>query len=596
LLVLFVVRTSVAQPTPNASSSASIAPSTSATPTVAAPTAAAPDAKEVALDLLKKGVALFKAGEYARALDFFLQSREALPRPGNTINAALCLEKLQRLDEALELYDEVLARFGGELDDADRTAVTAAIGRLRPKVGAVVVSANVVGATVLVDGRARATLPLGPPILAVAGKHVVRVVKDGYVTWEGSIDVQAGLTSTLDAKLSPLAQAGQLRVEDATSEGAEVFVDRVRVGKAPWEGTLGPGKHVVWTRNGDRGSAPAMATVIQGQTVLLKLTSKPLGAPVRIDITPATASVSIDGIDLGPGTWEGRLPIGAHALVVAEDGYFPASESIASSEGAPVTRRIALVVDPDHPRWPKATRGRIEIGLFGGGMLGTSLGAGAESGCPDACTSEARVIGGLGGLRVGYRLGFGLGFELAGGYMSLATKVTRSIEQPAKDTTVVYALEDKLSVSGAFVAIAASQRFVFGSLSLTGRFGVGVLFARARDLVDGTARTDGPAVAVGVDANNQVASAAAPFLAPEIGAAVRVGRFDVGLAVAVFAFLGGGPSLPNGALKVPADVDCTTAPHTVVQCAAADNNAIAHEAGFGRFFVVVPQLQIATSF
>src|SRR5207248_2872067 len=85
--------------------------------------------------------------------------------------------------------------------------------------------------------------------------------------------------------------------------------------------------------------------------------------------------------------------------------------------------------------------------------------------------------------------------------------------------------------------------------------------ACARDLVDGTARTDGPAVPVGVEGNNQVASSAAPFLAPEIGAAFRVGRFDVGVAVALFAFLGGGPALPNGALKVPADVDCTTAPH-----------------------------------
>ena len=85
-----------------------------------------------------------------------------------------------------------------------------------------------------------------------------------------------------------LAHPSCLVVEDPQLEGADVVVDGVPVGKLPWEGTLAPGAHVVSIRKGERGSAPTLATVLQGQTALLRMRSDRLGPPVRVTSTAAS--------------------------------------------------------------------------------------------------------------------------------------------------------------------------------------------------------------------------------------------------------------------------------------------------------------------
>src|SRR5262245_28072816 len=58
-----------------------------------------------------QGVELLLANQPERALDFFLRSRELVPSAKNTIDAGICLERLGRHDEALELYEDASARF-----------------------------------------------------------------------------------------------------------------------------------------------------------------------------------------------------------------------------------------------------------------------------------------------------------------------------------------------------------------------------------------------------------------------------------------------------------------------------------------------------
>ena len=277
-----------------------------------------------AKEQFRQGVALIAAGDFEAALDRFLRSRAAFPSGRNTLNAALCLDRLGRFDEALEMYEEVAARFAADLKESRQRGARPGDGdALRTKV-----SERRGHGERGRDGRRRrrtsraGRLPLRRPVRVLEGSHRVRVLKDGYATAERVVEAPlGGGVVKVDLSLKPLEHAGQLRVEDPDNAGSEVFIDRVNVGPSPWEGTLGPGAHVVWTAADDRGSAPVQAVVVQGQTAVLRVRSHALGGTTRIEVSPSTGDLSLDGVTLGTGTWEGRLPVGGHAAKADEAGY-----------------------------------------------------------------------------------------------------------------------------------------------------------------------------------------------------------------------------------------------------------------------------------
>ena len=66
---------------------------------------------------------LLQANDVERALAYFLRSRAEQASAKNTGNAAICLSRLGRYDEALEMYEELLLRFSGDLDAEDRATL-----------------------------------------------------------------------------------------------------------------------------------------------------------------------------------------------------------------------------------------------------------------------------------------------------------------------------------------------------------------------------------------------------------------------------------------------------------------------------------------
>src|SRR5205085_2822030 len=112
--------------------------------------------------------------------------------------------------------------------------------------------------------------------------------------------------------------------------------------------------------------------VLQGQTALLRLKSRPLGPIVHVAVIPATAELGLNGVPLGKGAWEGTLPAGSYVAEAAEPGYFTRTAPfvvpppvLGGTLGSP---RVALALDVDtsHPRWPKAASGRFWIGALAG--------------------------------------------------------------------------------------------------------------------------------------------------------------------------------------------------------------------------------------
>lgn len=484
-----------------------------------------------AKDLFRRGVALLNAGDFEGALDFFLRSRAFVPSGPNTKNAAICLERLGRYDEALEMFEELLRSFGASLSPIEQATLGQLLHVLAERVGSIQITANVDG-QVVVDGRDRGRLPLVGPIRVRGPRHLIRITKDGYAPFEMVLDVASGSLAAVSAQLRLLTGVGLLRVEDSASEGADVFIDGRRVGAVPWEGVVAPGRHLVWTRRANRGSAPAAILAVQGQTALARMASSALGPTVRIDVSPPTAEISLDGVPLGSRSWEGRLPVGLHQVSVVEAGYTAESRSLmippsasteagASAEPRPrspsaadplaLQLRFGLILDPGHARWnrraenPSFLRGRSFLSVFGGYTGSTSLHNSAALGCPRECGAEPSAHGFLFGLRSGYRLGLGLAPEVAGGYMAFGSELS--------------------SLRGLFLGAGMSYRVAPADwLALLLRTNVGILSAETGDATT-------------------VVPAQPFFVMPEIGAEAVFGGLRLGLQLGLGFFPSDAPEL-----------------------------------------------------
>ena len=117
------------------------------------------------------------------ALAEFLESRRLYPFRSALFNAALCLEKLGRHDEAAEQLEQLLR----EIDDEgtpegarDKERAQREIIEVSRHVGTVQIDGAEPGATLSIDGRQRGEYPLVRSIRVSAGHHIVRVFKSGF--------------------------------------------------------------------------------------------------------------------------------------------------------------------------------------------------------------------------------------------------------------------------------------------------------------------------------------------------------------------------------------------------------------------------------
>jgi hypothetical protein len=180
-----------------------------ASPAIAAPPAPPAVAGKGSLararELFFKGVTEQSAGNWAQALAYFQQSLAESSTWRSTLNAASCLAKLGRYDEALDTYDGLLASFAAELDPADRAKIDAAIAYLQQKVATVEITANL-GATILLDGRSRGEVPRNGPLVLhlTADTHRMEIVKSGFKPYDRTMAFVAGDRVLVQADLERL--------------------------------------------------------------------------------------------------------------------------------------------------------------------------------------------------------------------------------------------------------------------------------------------------------------------------------------------------------------------------------------------------------
>lgn len=372
--------------------------------TSAAPAAPVQDEKDLearrseARSSFEKGLALFETKAWDAALAEFVRSRRTYPTRAATENAALCLRQLQRLDEALEMYEEML-KFSN-LPDEKRKTAEAAIAELQGQVGTLRFEGAEAGASIVVDGRYRGTLPLSGPLRVGAGSREIRAFKEGSDPFGATVEVKGNEATVV--QLKSLSTGGRLKVTEQHQRVLEVIVDGSVVGKTPWEGPLSVGDHLVTLRGsidldaipecapGDEGAASVKQAARRGNVELgtqpvsvpirlrevtkLSLMAEALDTSLRVEPTPGGASVSIDSVVVGRGAWEGRLRVGEHKVEVSADGFLPQTQKVSLEP----QKRLVVKIDLERDRSAagfRTTRNAAAGAAFAGGALGLGLGA-----------------------------------------------------------------------------------------------------------------------------------------------------------------------------------------------------------------------------
>ena len=544
-----------------------------------------------AKQLFRQGNELRKAGDCERALVLFVRSRMLVESVANVLNAAVCLETLGRFDEALENYEVLLTSHNAQLHDDERASIATAMARLRTRVGSIDVIANTKGALVI-DGRPRGTLPLLVPARVLPGSHEIRIIEQGYETFETKVDVAVGKTARVEAKLTPLTAVGKLRVDDPALVGGDVVVDGAAVGTVPWEGPLAPGEHQLVIVKGDVGTAPMRVVVVQGQTSLPAITPMALGPPMRVVARPASAEISLGEVPLGRGSWEGRLPIGSHVVAVSEDGYVTARRAVAVSPEGPHAVEVELQVDKAHPRWG-VIRGQIYVEPLAGIGIAGDLGTGAAAACREegSCTSRSAALGLFAAATGGYEFPKRVSLAVLAGYVRLGQQISRRHDRTVEGNIAArYELEDDVLLHGPVGGLGVGYRRAFGRFELRAQLFAGAMFAFSRNRVRGDVSETDRTLPLVIERSGTVTTALNAFVMPALHLRTRVGGVELGLGLAVSAFLLNGPDHDHGDARP--DSTCTTA--GTLDCALGQD--LADRRAYGQFLVFIPSITAAHAF
>ena len=194
------------------------------------------------------------------------------------------------------------------------------------KTGSLLITADVTGMAVFIDGQRRGGTPLVVDGLT-EGEHVVEIQSpgEGYQPFSKVVVIKANERATVDATIRVAPDLGSLRVI-ANVPGAIISLDGVDIGVAPAaKGALTPGEHTVMARATGYENVTQAVTVIAGRERVVSVrftTASTDVARILVRASVPDATVTIDGEDYGnpPITIE-PAEIGTHSVVVRAPGF-----------------------------------------------------------------------------------------------------------------------------------------------------------------------------------------------------------------------------------------------------------------------------------
>jgi len=168
-------------------------------PPVRAQTAA--DPKAVARGKLIEGGDFLKRGDYREALARFKEAYDLVPSPKIHYNFGLAYRGLSRPAEAIEAFEKFLAEANDASPDL-RANAERFRSELAQQVGTVVLTCDVEGAEISVDGRSYGATPRRAPLRLDPGPHQIVVEKAPAPPFTRKLDLGAGQRETVAVALA----------------------------------------------------------------------------------------------------------------------------------------------------------------------------------------------------------------------------------------------------------------------------------------------------------------------------------------------------------------------------------------------------------
>ena len=158
-------------------------------PTTERPSKAATDEGR---ERFKRGVALFRDGDFRAALIEFNRANEVAPNAKIHFNVAQTCLELQEYACALRAFERYLGEGGADIPKQRRQESERELERLRKLVGSVTIISNKNGAEITLDDASIGRTPLAHPVLVGAGRHKITVSLAPLTPTTRVVDVAGG--------------------------------------------------------------------------------------------------------------------------------------------------------------------------------------------------------------------------------------------------------------------------------------------------------------------------------------------------------------------------------------------------------------------
>jgi hypothetical protein len=175
-------------------------------------------ATEEGRERFRRGVELFKDGDYRAALIEFNRANEVAPNGKIHFNIAQTCLEMQDYACALRGFEKYLAEGGTDIPKDRRQQSERELERLKKLVGHVRITSNKDGADVTIDDIAAGKTPLPEPVLLGAGRHKITVSVAALAPATRVVDLAGGdkIDLALDLTAPPPGPPPADRTDPAT--------------------------------------------------------------------------------------------------------------------------------------------------------------------------------------------------------------------------------------------------------------------------------------------------------------------------------------------------------------------------------------------
>ena len=152
----------------------------------------------------KKGLELFKDGDYQAALIEFRRANELAPNFNVLYNIGQVYFQLQDYPNALNALERYMSEGGGNIPSSRRADVQRDIDKLRARTANMEIVVTVPDADVAIDDVVVGKSPMAKPILVSAGRHKVTISKVGFTSTSKVVEIASG--DSLKVPIDPVEQ------------------------------------------------------------------------------------------------------------------------------------------------------------------------------------------------------------------------------------------------------------------------------------------------------------------------------------------------------------------------------------------------------